>query len=230
MVKKHGIYRSSSSNEIGLLCRLILFIEDVIEDAECSDIYVDRIDLDKFALKPVNCKYDVNESISIFRDRYEPIDICLGEASSSYRALYDHVIEKYEETIHSYMKKIYRETFESGIEYFTGVTFDGRFFVLEGEEGYVKFPAIPHCLSIHTHPSLYPVPSSADFKNIVRLIIDRGLGHVVVAGVSSIAIYRVKPLNIGEYEELKKLISRDPISILDYIRTKIGFLKIKYLS
>lgn len=230
MIKKHGVYRTGFSNEIGSLCRLIVFAEDVVEDAECEDLRVKHVNSDSFILKPIDCNHDVNESILVFKKQYEPLEVILGEASLSYRALYDQVIAKYVESIHPYMKKLFRETFESGVEFLAGVTFDGRFFVLEGGKGSIKIPAIPHCLSIHTHPSLHPIPSIADLKSIMRLLVDRGVGHVIIAGLSSMAIYRVKPLIVEEYEDLKKKLLQDPLDALEFIKFRSEFLKLKYLS
>lgn len=229
MVKKHIISQTGFSKEIGLLCRLILFLEDVVEDSQCEDIYVENKGFDGFVLKPFNCIYSVNDSMSLFRDRYNIDKISLGDANTSYKTLYDRVIEVYVENLHPKIKRLSKKTHHSGVEFFAGVTFDGKFFLLEGEKGLVKIPVFPHCLSIHTHPSLHPIPSREDFKSIAKLLIDRGIGHVITAGLSSIAIYRVKPLTVDDYEALREWLLLDPLETLDIIKEKSDFIKIRVL-
>ncbi len=126
------------------------------------------------------------------------------------------------------MLELAGRTLSSGYEYYLGILFNGSAFILEGEKDHVTLPGIKHCFSAHTHPSQIPVPSSMDLKMITRLLIDRGIGHVVVASTSSLAIYRVKPLTLEDLEYLKTLNYTDPVKALQGL-SHTSSIRIRYL-
>ncbi|MEM0247057.1 MAG: hypothetical protein QW432_05905 [Desulfurococcaceae archaeon] len=204
--KYHEVVSDEYTAGIAFLCRVINFLEDVLEDAECDDIYVNSVALNArtVVLHAVRCKYDVFESIEVFQDRYR-VNVKEGIGDLPLRELYEHVIDYYKKTLHRRMKQYAWKTHISGVEYYLGVLFNGKGFLIEGEKNKVILPGTPQCFSAHTHPLDPPVPSKNDVKAVNRILVDRGIGHVIEAVRSSLAIYRVRPLSLRDYETLKSL-------------------------
>lgn len=231
MEKFHRVFTNRDSEYIGFLCRVINFLEDIYEDAECGDIKVSLSNLNSsiVSLTPFNCLYDIDESISIFSeqhgiDRAEIADETLDSISLS--KLYDIVIDKYREALHYYILKYLDKTITTGYEYYLGVLFNGKCFLLEGERNRITIPRIPQCISAHTHPSNYPAPSSRDIDEIVNIFIDRGVGHVIIAKSTGMAIYRVKPLTESDLETIKEL---GNVNSVELIRTLSRMKTIKVM-
>ncbi|RLG81331.1 MAG: hypothetical protein DRO13_01505 [Thermoprotei archaeon] len=72
------------------------------------------------------------------------------------------------------------------------------------------------------------MPSSTDLKMITRLLLDRGIGHAVVAMGSTLVIYRVKPLTLSDYEVLQGIDYRDPVNALREI-SRLDSIKLRYI-
>ena len=230
MEKYHSVFRDNDTEKIGLICRAINFLEDIYEDAECEDIQVSIKDLDegRLVVEPINCRYDPVESISVFSKQYDLDNVMIGSGDYSLWALYDHLINVYRETLHYKMLSLSGRTRTTGYEYYMGVLFDGSCFIVEGEHEYVRIPGMPQCLSAHTHPSPYPIPSSTDLKTITQLLIDRGIGHIIVSYGPSLAIYRVRPLTIDDLEYLKTLNMNNPVEALKII-SRIESIRLRYI-
>lgn len=230
MEKYHDVFRDNDSEKIGFICRVINFLEDIYEDAECRDIRVSITDLEnnKLVIEPIDCRYDPLESISVFIEHYGITNYMIGSGDYSWNSLYDYLINTYRETLHYRMLSLSSRTRITGYEYYMGVLFNGKCFIVEGEHEHIHIPRIHHCISAHTHPSPYPIPSTTDLKTIMQLLLDRGIGHVIIGYSSSLAIYRVKPLTIDDLEYLKTIDLSDPVDALKNIG-KIDSIRLRYI-
>jgi len=230
MERYQKIFADRDTRFAGFLCRAINFLEDLVEDADCKNIYVSVWDLDSFklVLEPVDCSYDLYDSIRVFSKEYDLENVDIGTGDLSYSGLYDHLIDHYRNNIHVKLLEVFSRNIHRSVEYYMGILWDGRAFIVEGESDRVIIPGINHCLSAHTHPSQYPIPSSVDLKTITRLMLDRGIGHVVVAQSSSLAIYRVKPLTINDLEFINSMDYGDPEYALKHL-SELSSIRLRYL-
>ncbi len=228
--KQNILVEDESAERIAFISRTINFAEDVLEDAECEDVLID-IEWSagpKILVKGWRCSYDIGESIEVFMDKYDLDAVYSEHARTSYTTLYDEVVKTYMETLHYRMKNYAAKTYATRREYYLGILFDGRAFLLEGEEDRVISPGIPQCFSAHTHPSNMPVPSRQDLMVITRLLIDRGLGHVIETVGPSLAIYRVRPLTLEDWEKMKEIQSiESPLEALQAL-SKLEALRTRY--
>ncbi len=205
---------NNGTRYLGFLARFINFLEDVVDDAWCEDVFVDRSIYDRrpdlpntIAIEPYRCSYDPLESIRVFSSQWD-IDeesIVIGRGYYSLNELYYLVPNIYTETLHYLMKSYAGKTIASRREYFLAVLFNGRGFLVEGEIDHVRIPFIPHCISSHTHPSRIPIPSKRDIKMILYMMINRGFLHVIETIGSSLYIYRVKPLTEDDLVKLRSI-------------------------
>jgi len=214
-LKYQRIIDNDDTFKTGFICRSILLIEDIIEDAYCENLRV-KIDLDEYKLivEPVNCRYDIRESISVFSSQHDVSNIEIGLGEYDYSYLYEKLIDMYRLKLHQYVRSMIWKTISTGVEYYMGLLFNGKAFIVEGEVGYVKIPRLNLCLAVHTHPSRHAIPSSIDLESMVELILNRGIGFIIVSSVESLAIYRVKPLGIDEFEYIKSIDLKDPVKAL----------------
>jgi len=204
--KYHEVIVNEYTRRLGFLCRVINFLEDVLEDSECTSVLVDsrRLAEGVVVVDAVECSGDVRESTGVFREKHG-VRVELGPGDLSLWELYDRVVDYYSRTLRKFMKNLVAKTIETGVEYYLGVLFDGRGFVVEGYVERVAVPGIPQCFSAHTHPADTPWPSPRDLRAISRLLLDRGVCHVIEARNAGLAIYRRGPLTIEDYEALKLL-------------------------
>lgn len=212
-IKYQEVVDNKYAKSIAFLCRAINFLEDVFEDAECKDIYVDSKALNAHVvvLDAVKCKYNVLESVEIFQGKHH-VDVKKGAGDLPLRELYEYVVDYYDKALRKKMKEYARKTYATGVEYYLGILFDGEGFLVEGDENRVTLPGALQCFSAHTHPSDLPVPSKNDIKAISRMLVDRGIGHVIEAVKTGLAIYRVGPLSLKDYEVLKHLEKADDVA------------------
>ncbi len=232
MVKKkyQVILQNNYTEKIAFLARTINFLEDVFEDAECEEILVDSHQLENYivVIEGIKCKYDLSESISIFTEKYD-VSASIGKGDTSLRTLYEEIIDYYRETLHYKMKEYATKTIATRHEYYLGILFNGKAFLLEGEEDKVLLPRIPQCFSAHTHPSNIPIPSKQDLRTITQLFTDRGIGHVIETVGASLAIYRVGPITIDDLEVFKQLDNTsDIIKALNEL-TKKTPIRLRYI-
>ncbi len=216
---------------IAFYSNLVNYIEDLLEDAECEDIYIGGIDPDggSAVIEGYNCKYSLEESVEVF-SKYYDVTLEIGSGGRPYDELYRRVITTYRETLHYMMKKLSLETIAKHREYYLGILFTGDAFILEGEEDRVVVPGgIKQCFAAHTHPSNIAIPSWNDLKSIVNLFLDRGIGHVIETVGQSMAIYRVKPLTLEEYEVLHDLEKANDLNEVFHILNSIGSIVIEYI-
>ncbi|OYT40351.1 MAG: hypothetical protein B6U89_02445 [Desulfurococcales archaeon ex4484_58] len=230
MEKPHTVFRNHYSERIGFLCRTINLLEDIYEDSECRDLYVsmEQLESNRVVIEPIDCRYEVEESIDVFNKYYDIEEIEVGVGDTSFYSLYEYVIDYYRNTLHYKMLEYSGKTRNSGFEYYMGVLFDGSAFIVEGWSNRVVIPGVKQCLSAHTHPSPYPIPSRIDLRSISRQLVDRGLAHIIVAYSSSLVIYRVKPLTINDLELLKEIEGLDPPEVLRII-SKTDSIRIRYI-
>ncbi|MEM1606116.1 MAG: hypothetical protein QXW41_07740 [Fervidicoccaceae archaeon] len=230
-MKLQEIIDNEYTRKIGFLCRAINFLEDVLEDAECDEIRVERNGLERYivVLEPVKCRHDVAESIRAFRDQYD-LEVLLDLGNMAFNELYEHVINYYVRTLHSVIKRYALETDKAGIEYYLGVLFNGKGFIIEGEKNKVIMPGnIPQCISAHTHPLNNPIPSKDDVKFINAILVNRGIGHIIETSGSGIAIYRAGPLSISDYEFLRRIERYgDTYQVMHYL-TRMTIVKTRYI-
>ena len=228
MWRYHRVLRDRDSERIGLLCRLVNFAEDVVEDAECKDLLVSLDHPEEIAIEPVECRYSIRESTEIYGEHHRLENIVLGSGDKSFRELYNYIVEAYRTTLHSRFLNTIAKLRGWKTEYYLGILFDGTMFIAEGRKDHISLPGIPQCFSAHTHPEPYPLPSSTDLKMITRLLLDRGIGHAVVAMGSTLVIYRVKPLTLSDYEVLQGIDYRDPVNALREI-SRLDSIKLRYI-
>jgi len=214
-LKYQRIIENDDTFKMGFICRSILLIEDIMEDAYCENLRV-KMDLDEYKLivEPVNCRYDVRESIDVFSGQHDVLNVEIGYGEYYYNYLYEKLIDMYRLKLHQYLRSLVWKTVLTGVEYYMGLLFNGKAFIVEGEYGYVKIPRLNLCLAAHTHPSKYAIPSSVDLESMIELILDRGIGFIIVSFERSLAIYRVKPLSIDEFKYVKSIDLEDPVKAL----------------
>lgn len=231
-MRKHQVLlQYEEVSRIGFLCRLINLLEDIVEDAECRDILVttDLYESRAIYVKPLECRYDTEESISLFKMQHDIEDIFVDRSiqGSSYTRLYDELIEYYAKKVHHIILRYTEITDKTNIEYFLGILLNGEGFLVEGEEDQVILPSLPLCISAHTHPRGVYTPSLHDIKMIIRTLLDRGIGHAIVTSSGSQVIYRRRPLTLDDYLYLRSLENtRDPGFIL-YKMTERGVAVVK---
>lgn len=228
--KYHEVFVDKYTEKLGFLCRAINFLEDVYEDAECSEVYVDSKALAELLLvvKGVSCD-NLEDSVERFKDRYD-LRVVLGVGETPLRKLYDHVVKYYARTLRHRVRKLAYKDSETSGEYYLGVLFDGRGFILEGEENEVRVPSIPQCFSAHTHPSSSPLPSPADLKMITRLLVDRGVGHAIESRSGGLAIYRTAPLSLEDYEALRELESVNDVTVAIHKLSEMRSVKTRVIT
>ncbi len=229
--KYHIVFEDNSTLRIAFYANLINYVEDLLEDAECEDIYLSSIDPNNWyaVVEGVNCKYPLSESIEVF-SKYYNVELEEGSGSIPYSTLYRTVLSTYRETLHYKMKDLAVKTVKTRKEYYLGILFNGKAFIIEGEEDYVVVPGgFKQCFAAHTHPSSIAIPSRNDMKSIINLFLDRGLGHVIETINQSMAIYRVKPLTLEDYEVLQNLNNISRIEDMFKIINSIEGIVIEYL-
>lgn len=195
------------SKRLGHACRAMVFLEDILEDAECEEVYVSGV-FDQSVLKVYgrNCRFNIEESIAVFSVEHDVEAVVEAEDDAiSLSSLYHRILDYYVRTLHGRIKIYSYRTYETGVEYYLGVLFDGRGFIVEGEENRVVLPGIPMCVSAHTHPGSNPYPSQADLRSIERILIDRGLGHAIVTPSRSLVLYRTAPITEKDHLLFKRV-------------------------
>ncbi len=223
---------NNNTRYIGFLSRFINFLEDVLDDAWCEDIFIDKsiysnrpIIPNTIEIEPYKCSYDPLESISVFSSQWDidEISITIGKGYYSLNELYFLIPSIYIETLHYLMKSYSSKTITSKKEYFLAILFNGKGFLVEGEVDRVRIPFIPHCLSSHTHPSHMPIPSKRDIEMILYMMLNRGFLHVIETVGASLYIYRVKPLSENDLVKLRSIESlnnyRDVINVFKTIES-----------
>ncbi len=217
MPKFQQVFSNNATKKIAFLSRTINFLEDVLDDAECEAVYVDSsaLEREEILVEGVNCVYDLEESIEVFSKQYSLDAEPANRADLSLRSLYEMVISTYKETLHYKMKEFASKTMINKIEYYLGILFNGKAFIVEGEEERIAIPGFKQCFAAHTHPSSIPVPSRPDLKSIINLFLDRGIGHVIETANTAMVIYRVAPLTDEDLEVLMSAVRfNDPMECL----------------
>lgn len=204
--KFHVLVDRPETRIMGFMCSVINMLEDVLEDATCEDVKVDLGALHQniLVVKGVKCKENISESVEAYGERYE-IDARIGEGDVSYRRLYDTVLELYFKQLRPLIRQYLPETLESGVEYYLSVLFDGKGFIAEGDIGRVKLPFLKECFSAHTHPSPQPVPSERDIETIIKIMLERGLGHSIEASAGSLILIRTRPIRVEDLATLREI-------------------------
>ncbi len=206
-LKFQQIIENEATRRIGFLSRLVNFLEDILEDAECDSVYytVGSVDEKEVVVEGRNCRYPLSESIEVFMDKYD-LYAEEGFGKKHYTELYHEIVKVYRETLHYTMKGYAVKSMQRRVEYYLGVLFNGKGFLVEGEEDRVVVPGgLNQCFAAHTHPSQIPIPSHADVRSITNLFLDRGIGHVIETSGPSLAIYRRAPLSIEDLELLRTM-------------------------
>ncbi len=228
--KYQAIIKNNCTERIAFLARTINFLEDILEDAECEEIFIDSHGLENYTVvvEGIKCRYDLLESIDVFSEKHN-VPATIGRGDTSLRTLYEEIIDYYRETLHYKMKEYATKTIATHHEYYLGILFNGKAFLIEGEEDKVLLPRIPQCLSAHTHPSNIPVPSKQDLKTITQLFTDRGIGHIIETIGASLAIYRVAPITINDLEVFKQLENtNDIVKTLNNLTNKTP-IRLRYI-
>jgi len=218
------IIENHDAKEIAFLSRLINMIEDVIDDAECRTVYINRGIVegheDKVIIEPIECSYDPSESIEIFSKRWNIDNALIGKGDYDYKILYSLIPRKYMSSLHYLLRTYLAKSLSLGHEYYLAVLFDGKAVLLEGERYRIVIPYINHCLSAHTHPTSHSIPSVNDLRTILAVLINRGLLHSIEAVNSTLLIYRKAPLTINELMILRKIErTEDPLEAFRLLKS-----------
>lgn len=235
-MKEQFFIENSNTRYIGFLSRFINFLEDVLDDAWCEDIFVDKNIYDKrpivpsiVVVEPYNCSYDPGESIKIFSRQWDiDVDVTIGKGYYSINEMYFLIPSIYVETLHYLMKSYASKTIVNKREYFLAVLFNGRGYLVEGDINRVKIPFIPHCISAHTHPSNMPIPSKHDMQMILHMMLNRGFLHVIETVGSSLYIYRVRPLSENDLIKLRSIESMNNYREVINIFKTIDSIRLEY--
>ena len=211
---------------ISFLYRSILFVEDLVEDAECENIYVETLNETLF-INPVNCVGEMSDSLTYY-SRVHEIDVQLSPVNGNFKELYKNIVKIYVEGLRPLVRSKLSPTMRSRLEYFMGVTPEGEGFLLEGNVENVRIPWVNVVLSVHTHPEEHPLPSLTDLETIVRSFTSRGIAHGIEAYSGGLIIYRVEPIRLEELFFLKNVKKRDPLSYLSEFG-KLKSIRIMYL-
>ncbi|MEM4488500.1 MAG: hypothetical protein QXK88_06865 [Desulfurococcaceae archaeon] len=148
-------------------------------------------------VEAVNCRGNVRESLAVFQEMYD-LKAGLDKGDLPLEWLYGYVVDHDARALHRLMKMLALRTSASKTEYYLGALFKGEGFVLEGKIEGVVVPGVPQCFSAHTENK--PLLSPRDIKAIVKLLLDRGIGHVVETNKVGLAIYCAGPLTLQDYE------------------------------
>jgi len=213
--KEQKLIENSDTRYIGFLSRLINFLEDILEDAECETIYVSRNIIDHGVvepvyIKPINCFYDPGESTKIFADKWELEGlVTISHGDLDFKELYYHIPRVYSLRIHYMLKDYALKTMASHREYYFAILFNGKAFLVEGEKNQVFIPYVRHCLSAHTHPARIAIPSGQDLKTITKTMLNRGFLHAIESIGQSLVFYRIAPFTEDDLITIMKLGSLD---------------------
>ncbi|ABN69252.1 hypothetical protein Smar_0139 [Staphylothermus marinus F1] len=231
MKKYQRIIENKNTKLIAFYSRLINFLEDILEDAECDNVYI-SIPQHSFSstifVDGSNCRYDLLDSINAFAEKYD-IQVDIGKGNIELTSLYYKVVEEYKQSLHYIMKELAVKSLVNNIEYYLGILFNGKGFLVEGEEDRVVLPNIPQCFSSHTHPSRIPIPSRADIKSIIKLFLDRGVAHAIETVGSTLVIYRTGPLTIDDLDIIRNVEKSNNIIKALELLSRTGNIKILYL-
>jgi proteasome lid subunit RPN8/RPN11 len=230
-LKFQEIIDNDATRRIGFLSRLANFLEDVFEDAECEDLFytIKSYSSGEVIVEGVNCKYPLSESLEVFMDHYN-VRAEEGAGKEHRTEIYDKIIRTYRETLHYTMKSFAARSVQKHMEYYLGILFNGKGFIIEGEEDRVIVPGgLNQCFAAHTHPSAIPIPSRADIRSITSLFLDRGIGHAIETIGSSIVIYRRSPISEDELEQLNSLLKAKSVDELFRRLSSISSIAVAYI-
>ncbi|MCX8199257.1 MAG: hypothetical protein N3E36_04410 [Sulfolobales archaeon] len=226
MRREEVLLDNALTKRIAFIARLINFLEDLVDDAFCREIYVNEDVLlgesapSSITIDAVGCEHDVVESARTFsREWLINSDVRRGPARVQLSSLYRCIYELYMKYLHPSMKQYSLKTYARGVEYCLALLFDGRGIIIEGERSKVVLPYFKHFLSAHTHPSGGALPSKVDLKTMLRLFIDRGLLYSIVTPSSSMIVYRVAPLTEESLNLMNKVVNNRVEVVLNYMKS-----------
>lgn len=136
------------------------------------------------------------------------IDVKLTDKREQSTPFSEKVISLYDEIMdlsRNILVKLLRQYLTSNQEYFAAIIGDGKLILLEGEEQGINVP-IPQYLEpiviAHTHPYSTCIPSKKDIESFIRLLMDQGIGSIIVSPLCTMLLYRRGPFVEEDYEEL----------------------------
>ncbi len=136
------------------------------------------------------------------------IDIRLVDKQERTTLFSEKIMNLYDEIMNlsrNILVKLLRQYLNRNQEYFAAIVGDGKLILLEGEEQEVHVP-IPQYLepivTAHTHPYSTCIPSKKDVESFIRLLMDQGIGSIIVSPLCTMLLYRRGPFVEEDYERL----------------------------
>lgn len=136
------------------------------------------------------------------------IDVKLTNKREQSILFSEKVMNLYDEIMYlsrNMLVKLLRQYLTSNQEYFAAIIGDGKLILLEGEEQEINVP-IPQYLEpiviAHTHPYSTCIPSKRDVESFIRLLMDQGIGSIIVSPLCTMLLYRRGPFIEEDYERL----------------------------
>ncbi|WFO74531.1 hypothetical protein J4526_05450 [Desulfurococcaceae archaeon MEX13E-LK6-19] len=208
--KEQIIFEDNITKTIAFYSRLVNFIEDVIDDAYCTTVYINELDSNmpwttEIVIEPINCKYDPYESVRIFSEEWSIDNVVIGRGIYEYGKLYEIIARKYIESLHYTMKSYASRTLLTKREYYLAISFYGKAAIVEGDPERVRIPAVNQCFSAHTHPATRAFPSIQDMITIFSIMLNRGIGHAIETVGDTMLFYRTAPLTEDDIAILRKI-------------------------
>lgn len=233
-VREQEFFEDNDTKSIAFYSRLINFVEDVIDDAYCTTVYVGNIDSPapwtaRVVVEPIECKYDPFESIKLFSEEWGLDNVVMGRGMVEYTRLYGLVIRKYLGSLHYKMKSYAGKTFLSKREYYLAISFYGEAVVVEGEQERIRVPMVSQCFSAHTHPSTKAIPSIQDITTTMTIMLNRGVGHAIETVRDTLIIYRTTPLTEDDMALLRRLERMHDISRAIELLKKTSRIKVVHV-
>lgn len=216
LAKKQVLAEPGWARWVAFAGRLLLALEDAVEEYGLSNIYVDarafRHDLAPrvVGIRPEPPIDGVEEYVE---NRVDGLSVRrTGGEVRPMAELYRSVLRVYLSKFVPVLLRHAAETSETGTEYLAAVVGDGKLVVLEGDEGRVTIPFIQSWVSGHTHPAGHCLFSHKDVASMRDFYTHGGLVTGVVTTTCSMVLWREGPYTMDDHlalvgleKDLKKL-------------------------
>jgi hypothetical protein len=205
MPKYHDIVRNSAIERAAFLSKLMLEIEDVVEDL------VEELGID----------FDMYRVEGLENVHVDSVEVYINTEARCYRELEveDVIVEVVCRRVKPNIAEVYKYLAVNMVsiavdllkpfitryeEYMAILIEDGYAVILQGSPDKVVVPMVPGTLLIcHTHPrSFKAVLSKEDIRSLIELLSRRGFGFCVLSQNSCLAIYRRGFFILDDYFKL----------------------------
>lgn len=219
-MKYHEIMMTKESARIAGLKAVIDLVEylaDIDEVVETKVNIQDQIGYNLYANITVKVLGDVDQEITGLEKIVEGkpltyrIEKIIVEEQGQPSIFSEEILEIYDEVItlsHRLLARLLQPYLNRKYEYFATIISDGKIILLEGEEEKVYVPIPSHLepiVTAHTHPHTPCIPSKRDIESLIRLLVDQGIGLIILSPLCNLIIYRRGLFLEEDYETLLKL-------------------------